>query len=198
MLFEDATLFMKLHLLILLSIAFVSGSFAASTEDDFTSTCSRVIRSLRDSDWKGFKNESADVVLLEMMSRFSLRDPHLTPKAARWFVSPGRINCDYRDDAKTLPDTNDRYILITHSVSMTAETSPEERKAFANFCKFVRQTSSTYSLHKSLNIEDSKPDMRLLFGPAITGKICAGSYWGIQMELISGHWRVRKLITQDH
>jgi len=87
---------------------------------------------------------------------------------------------------------------VTHGVLMNREPTKDERRAFHQFCSFVRDSYA----HESAWVDQGRNlrggEVKSLFGPAIEGKGASNFKWRVQFEEIDGRWRVRKLITEAH
>lgn len=187
----------QIFLILVLSALTFSCASARDT-DEFALSCSRVLRALRNADWTAFRAESADEIVFERLERIYLQQ--LPPATAKALVGPpGWISNNYLDDGGTEPTaSNDQNVLISHRVAMIAQPTQDERRAFTTFCDFVRETYGWHNppVRQARNLHGE--EVKSLFGPAIEGKVASNFKWRVQLELISGHWRVRKLISTSH
>jgi hypothetical protein len=166
--------------------------------DQFTTTCSKILSALRDGSWDRFESQSADPIVFEQVIRVYLQQlPGNLPK--RLTGSSDFINDDYLDGIQTEPadESNDRDILVTHIIPLNRKLSPDEQRAFKLFCSYVRDSYSGYhGAEQSRNMQGW--EVHSLFGPAIEGKVASNLKWRVQLELVNGVWRARKLIVEAH
>ena len=171
--------------------------------DQFATTCSQILSALRDGSWDRFKSQCADPIVFEEVDRVYLHElPAGLPKTLAG--SSDFINDDYLDGNQTEPlhysnnrDANDRDILISHIIPLNRKLSSDEKRAFKLFCSYVRDSYSDYhGSAQDLNMQGW--EVHSLFGPAIEGKVASNLKWRVELELVDGVWRARKLIVEAH
>ena len=171
---------------------------AMANDDEFAETCARILDALRAENWTAFRKECADEIVLERIQRIYLQS--LSAKETKeLFREPYWINGDYRNGRETKPeDDNDRDLMVTHGVLMSRKPTEDERRAFHEFCRFVRDSYDRESTTVDWGRNIRGDEVKSLFGPAIEGKVASNFKWRVQLEEIDGHWKVRKLITEVH
>lgn len=171
---------------------------AAANDDAFAETCARILGALRGENWTAFRRECADKIVLEKIQRIYLQT--MSPKETQeLFQEPDWINSAPRNGPVTQSeDANDRDLLVTHGMLMDRKPTADERRAFRQFCGFVRDSygRENTAIDWGRNVRGS--EVKSLFGPAIEGKVASSFYWRVQLEEIDGRWKVRKLITERH